>query len=58
VTSIARTNAAKVHARRWYKCTACGKIVRGNGGRSSHRYSHQRRGEACTVPPYAGQGAR
>ena len=52
MSTVARHNAAKVHARRAYRCTNCGKIVHGNGGRASHRYSHERRGESGGLPPY------
>lgn len=33
---------AKVHARRKHTCELCGQVVRGNGGRASHRRKHIR----------------
>lgn len=35
---------ASAHAKHGHYCS-CGKIVRGNGGKASHAYAHERRGE-------------
>ncbi len=35
---------AQAHAKHAYFCS-CGKIVRGNGGKASHAYMHERRGD-------------
>lgn len=39
--SLAR---AQAHAKHIYYCS-CGKVVSGNGGKASHEYMHERRGD-------------
>lgn len=42
---------ARRHAERTYVCLTCGKLVCGNGGRSSHEAMHRRRGEPGFCAP-------
>ncbi len=50
---MAMTNRQKArrHAERAYVCMSCGKVARGNGGKSSHKRYHERRGEGCSMVP-------
>lgn len=45
---------ATTHSRRLYQCSACDRVVAGNGGRSSHQAAHDRRGEVAYVEWYTG----
>lgn len=45
--TVARAKA-RAHAKRSYACT-CGKTVRGNGARASHRSMHARRGDGHRI---------
>jgi len=41
-----RKRSAQKHAKKIHHCSVCGLHVRGNGGWSSHKRMHARKGEA------------
>lgn len=47
-TADGKRRSSMTHATRAYTCSGqdgCGKVVHGNGARSSHRAAHERKGE-------------